>query len=80
MINQIRKTYSLLGLFKADASEFLSDGKAQIPADITALADKMQSARAVKDYAAADAYRAQINAAGYNVAISKDGYTLTRTK
>ena len=80
MINQIRKTYSLLGLFKADASGFLSDGKEQIPADITALADKMQSARAVKDYAAADAYRAQINAAGYNVAISKDGYTLTRTK
>ena len=80
MINQIKKTYSLLGLFKADASGFLSDGKEQIPADITALADKMQSARSVKDYAAADAYRAQINAAGYNVAISKDGYTLTRTK
>lgn len=82
MINQIRKTYSLLGLFRANAEDFLAsvDKKEGIPAEVTELAEKMQSARAVKDYAAADAYRAQINAAGYNVAISKDGYTLTRTK
>ena len=82
MINQIRKTYSLLGLFRANAEDFLAsvDKKEGIPAEVIELAEKMQAARAVKDYAAADAFRAQINAAGYNVAISKDGYTLTRTK
>lgn len=81
MINQIIKTYSLLGLFKSSADEFLSAKRAEeIPSEITALAENMQAARKVKDYAAADAFRAQINEKGYNVAISKDGYVLTRAK
>lgn len=81
MISQITKTYSLLGLFKTSAEEFLSAKQAEeIPSDIVDLAEKMQASRKIKDYAAADSYRAQINEKGYNVAISKDGYTLTRAK
>lgn len=81
MISQIIKTYSLLGLFKTSAEEFLSAKQTEeIPTEIVNLAESMQAARKIKDYAAADAYRAQINEKGYNVAISKDGYTLTRAK
>lgn len=78
MIAQIKKTYSLLGLFKSDAEEFLKEKQTEIPAEILALADKMQAARATKEYAAADAFRAEINDKGYNVAISKDGVKITR--
>lgn len=80
MAAQIKKTYSLLGLFKSDAKSFLSEKKAEIPQEIIDLAEKMQEARKTRDYAAADAFRAEINAAGYNVAINKEGYTLTLAK
>ena len=40
----------------------------------------MQKARAVKDYATADALRAEITKAGYVVKISKDGYTVEKLK
>lgn len=80
MVAQIKKTYSLLGLFKSDAKSFLSEKKAEIPQEIIDLAEKMQEARKTRDYVAADAFRAEINAAGYNVAINKEGYTLTLAK
>ena len=81
-ISQIKKTYSLLGLFEENAKDFISAVEKKraddIPKEITDLAEKMQAARTVKDYAAADALRAEINQKGYNVAISKDGVTITR--
>lgn len=79
MISQIIKTYSLLGLFKTSAEAFLSAKQTEeIPSEIKDLAEKMQAARAIKDYAAADAYRAQINDKGYNVAINKDGVKIIK--
>ncbi len=81
-LNQIKNTYSLLGLFKSEPKEFLKkygkSEKAELPQDIVDLAEKMQAARAVKDYALADRLRADINAAGYNVSVGKDGYSLTK--
>ncbi|MBO4594274.1 MAG: cysteine--tRNA ligase [Clostridia bacterium] len=81
-INQIKKTYSLLGLFCENAEDFIgfAEKKAgsSIPKEITDLSEKMQAARTVKDYATADALRAEITAKGYNVAIGKDGVTITK--
>ncbi len=75
MLSQIQKTYALLGLFK---NPLASEEKQEIPAEIKALADKLAEARAVKDYAQADAIRAEINNAGYNVSITKDGIKLDK--
>ncbi len=82
MLNQIKNTYSLLGLFTTDVEEFLSkyskEEAVSIPEDILALAEKMQGARAVKDYATADALRTEIADKGYIVKISKDGYSVEK--
>ncbi|MBQ3572048.1 MAG: cysteine--tRNA ligase [Clostridia bacterium] len=78
-INQIIKTYSLLGLFITSPEEFVQAyGKkqAEIPAEVIALAEQMQQARAQKDYATADALRAQIDQMGYVVAITREGYSV----
>ncbi len=79
-LNQIKNTYSLLGLFKQTPTDFLSSHAKQeeIPQQIAELAENMQTARLNKDYATADALRAEITAAGYNVSISKDGVKLTK--
>jgi len=82
-LNQIKETYSIFGLFKENPEEFIlkygkKEIKEEIPEEITALAEKMQAARAVKDYATADALRAEINGKGYNVAIGKDGVSITK--
>ncbi len=50
------------------------------PAAITALADKRWAAKAAKDWAAADALRKEIAAAGWNMKDAKDGYTLEPLK
>ena len=79
MINQIKTTYSLLGLFKAKTGEFLGQKEEDIiPAEIQQLADQMQSARLEKNYAKADEMRAEINNKGYNVAITKGGVIITK--
>ncbi len=82
MLNQIKNTYSLLGLFTTDVEEFLNkyskEEALSIPEEILALAEKMQGARAVKDYATADALRTEIADKGYIVKISKDGYSVEK--
>ena len=78
-INQIIKTYSLLGLFATDAEAFVKaygEEKPEIPAEIVALAEEMQKARAEKNYAVADELRAKITESGYVIKISKDGYSI----
>lgn len=65
-----------LSLDKAEKAE----EKVDAPAEIVALAEKMQAARAQKNYAEADALRAEIDAAGYMVANTKDGYSLKPKK
>jgi cysteinyl-tRNA synthetase len=52
----------------------------QVPPDITALADKRWAAKAAKDWAAADALRKELTAAGWNMKDGKDGYTLEPLK
>lgn len=77
-LNQIKNTYSLLGLFTGKAKDFIKEETQDVPSEIKELAEKMQSARSVKDYATADALRNEINSKGYNVAITKDGLNITK--
>jgi cysteinyl-tRNA synthetase len=50
--------------------------KAEIPATVTALAEKRWAAKQSKDFAAADALRKDLTAAGWNMLDRKDGYEL----
>ena len=82
MLAQIKNTYSLLGLFTKNADEFVKNyDKAHeepVPEDVKALAEKMQSARAEKNYALSDELRAEILSKGYTVMISKDGVSVKK--
>lgn len=82
---QIRKTYSLLGLFKKNADEYLKEvaaknpeNLAEIPAEVAALAQKRWEAKLARSWAEADALRAEIDKLGYTVKDSKDGYTVSK--
>ncbi len=78
--NQIRRTYSLLGLFKKDAKAYLAayGGGGEIPADVKALAEERFAARRAKDWARSDELREQLKEMGYAVKDGKDGYTLSK--
>ncbi len=83
MISQIRKTYSLLGLFTITAEEFLSSIKAEekaeeIPSEVIALANERLIARQNKDWAKSDELRNKIAELGYVVKDSKEGFTLEK--
>lgn len=54
--------------------------KAKAPAEIKALAEKRWAAKAAKDFAAADALRKEIAAAGWSMLDRKDGYSLEPIK
>ncbi len=79
---QIRKTYSLLGLFKKDAAAYLAEvalkNPVEIPATVKALAEKRWQAKLSKNWTAADELRGEIDAAGYTVKDGKDGYTILK--
>ena len=83
-LNQIKNTYSLLGLFQEDAAEFLKNVEAkaanetEIPEEIVALAEERSAARKNKDWAKSDELRNAIAALGYEIKDSKDGYTLSK--
>ncbi len=78
----IRKNYALLGLFKKDAKSYLSEVSAknpeEIPENVKELAEKRWQAKLAKNWAEADALRAQIDAAGYTVKDGKDGYKIEK--
>ena len=80
-VRQVRATYSLLGLFKKDAAEYLAETAArrggEIPERVKELAAARWNAKAARNWAEADALRAEIDALGYAVKDSKDGYTIT---
>ncbi len=82
MLSQIKKTYSLLGIFTKDAEKFVLDYEKahgeEVPEEILALAQKMQEARLDKNYALADGLRAEILEKGYQVMISKDGVSVKK--
>ena len=82
MVAQIKKTYSLLGLFKVDAKKFTesyeSKNKSDIPSEILALLEEMQNARKEKNWAVSDKIRDEILQKGYLVKITKDGCEVTK--
>jgi len=54
--------------------------KAEVPAAVTALADKRWAAKQAKDWAGADALRKELAAAGWSMLDGKDGYKLEPLK
>ena len=82
-VRQIRQTYSLLGLFKKNAEEYLAEVAAkspaeEIPAEVAEFAQRRWQAKKDKNWAEADALRAQIDALGYSVKDAKDGYQIIK--
>lgn len=81
-VRAVREAYSLLGLFKKDAGAYLAEveekNPAQIPESVKQLAAQRWQAKLDKNWAQADALRAQIDAEGYTVKDSKDGYTVNK--
>ena len=81
IVNQIRATYSLLGLFKKDAKQYLAaygEKQEEVPEEVKAVAEERKAARANKDWAKSDELREKLKALGYAVKDGKEGYTLTR--
>ena len=81
IVNQIRATYSLLGLFKKDAKQYLAaygEKQEEVPEEVKAVAEERKAARANKDWAKSDELREKLKSLGYAVKDSKDGYTLTK--
>ena len=79
--NQIRATYSLLGLFKKQPAEYLAaygEKEADVPAEVKAVAEKRLAARRAKDWAKSDELRETLKSLGYAVKDGKDGYELTK--
>ncbi len=81
-VAQIRKTYSLLGLFVKDAAEYLAEvakkNPVEIPAEVAALAEKRWQAKQAKNWAEADGLRGELDALGYTVKDGKDDYTIIK--
>lgn len=81
-VKQIRETYSLLGIFRRDAKEYLAEVEKKNPADlpenILKLAEERWQAKKARDFQKADALRAEIDGLGYAVKDSKDGYAVTK--
>ena len=78
----IKQVFGLLGLFINPSKEFLGfKGKNEqetIPAEIQTLAQERWAAKQNRDWTTADALRAKIDALGYIVKDSKDGYELVK--
>jgi cysteinyl-tRNA synthetase len=79
---QIRKTYSLLGLFQRNAGEYVawyeSQNVSDTPAEIKQIAEERWQARLNKDWAKSDELRAKLSELGYTVKDSKTGYELVK--
>lgn len=81
-VSQIRKTYSLLGLFKKNADEYLKwyeeAHREEIPDEVRKIAEERWNARLNKDWAKSDELRNELASRGYAVKDAKTGYTLTK--
>ncbi|MBD5583967.1 MAG: cysteine--tRNA ligase [Clostridia bacterium] len=79
---QIRQTYSLLGLFKKQADEYLKEveekNPVEIPQNVKELAESRWQAKLARDWATADKLRAELDALGYTVKDTKEGYTIAK--
>ena len=81
--NQIKNTYSLIGLFTSDAKDFIDyyeqkNKSEEIPSQVLALANERVKARQNKDWALSDKLRDEILGLGYVIKDSKDGYSLSK--
>ncbi len=81
LANGIVASYGLLGLFGKDPQTVVEayDAKHKVsaPSEIVALAEQRLDAKRNKDWAKADALRAELTAKGWAVKDTKDGYELT---
>lgn len=83
-VYQIRKTYSLLGLFKKDADAYLAEvaekkgADAALPEEVKKLAEARWQAKQSKNWAEADRLRAELDALGYAVKDGKTEYTVSK--
>ena len=79
-LNQIKNTYSLLGLFTIDPCQFIAKHKKEeeIPENVLAIANDRFVARQNKDWATSDKLRDELDAFGYIVKDAKDGFTLIK--
>ena len=81
-VYQIRKTYSLLGLFKKDAAEYLSEvslkNPVEIPNEVKEIAHRRWQAKLASDWAEADKLRGELDSMGYLVKDSKENYTIIK--
>ena len=79
---QVRATYSLLGIFTKSAKSYFAEvevkNKEEIPQEVTSLAAARWEAKQNKNWAEADALRAKIDALGYTVKDSKEGYEVIK--
>ncbi|MBQ2701801.1 MAG: cysteine--tRNA ligase [Clostridia bacterium] len=79
---QIRKTYSILGLFQKNAQEYVawyeSQNSESIPEEIKAIAEERWQARLDKNWAKSDELREKLSSLGYTVKDGKTGYELTK--
>lgn len=80
MVNQIRETYSLLGLFQKDADEYLNAYRKEekAPAEVVQIAEERKAARAEKNWAKSDELRTKLSELGYTVKDTKEGYELIK--
>ena len=82
LANQVKKTYSLLGLFEKQPSEYLAwyekAHEEAIPENVAAIAEERKAARAAKDWAKSDELREKLAGLGYQVKDKKDGYELSK--
>ena len=79
---QVRKTYSLLGLFKKSCADYLAEVAAknvvEIPAEVNELAAQRWQAKKDRNWPLADELRGKIDALGYSVKDGKDGYEVIK--
>ena len=81
-LNSVTNTYSLIGLFKANPSEFLayveSKNKTDIPEEVTIFAQQRWQAKKDKNFALADEIRAKITDLGYVVKDTREGFEISK--
>lgn len=79
---QVRKTYSLLGLFKKSCADYFAEVAAknvtEIPEEVQALAEERWQAKKARNWALADELRAKIDALGFAVKDARDGYEVVK--
>ena len=82
-VYQVRKTYSLLGLFKKEAKDYFAEVAAKnpaedVPAEVKEIAERRWQAKKARNWAEADKLRAELDSLGYTVKDSKEGYEISK--